>query len=248
VTFASRRFQATKRGRWRVELRVRRERIRTAIAVGGGATQRKQPPIVLATGDSTMQGVDSFLADELADEAYVRSDVRPGSGITRGLYWMWHAQSQTKRLRPRVTVMSIGAASDGLPIPNAIGILRVCCGEEWIEEYANRARQIMRTFQRNGHGRVVWLTPPEPRWGPRAEITHATNVAVERAAEGLQGVKVIRIDLMFAPHGYTDVVSYRGRPVRVRESDGVHLNVAGTAIAAKAVADAIREDHFLRRR
>jgi lysophospholipase L1-like esterase len=27
----------------------------------------------------------------------------------------------------------------------------------------------------------------------------------------------------------------------VRESDGVHLNVAGTAIAAKAVAQAIHE-------
>lgn len=33
----------------------------------------------------------------------------------------------------------------------------------------------------------------------------------------------------------------RGREVRVRESDGVHLNVTGTAIAAKAVAKAIGE-------
>jgi hypothetical protein len=99
----------------------------------------------------------------------------------------------------------------------------------------------MQTFLREGRGRVVWLTPPEPRWGPRADITHATNVAVERAASGLKGVQVIRIDLMFAPHGYTDVVTYRGREVRVRESDGIHLNVAGTAIAAKAVAQAIRD-------
>jgi hypothetical protein len=242
VTLASRRFKATERGSWRVELRVRRERIRAAIAVGGdGPTNRKQPPIVLAAGDSTMQGIDSFLADELADSAYVRSDVHPGSGITRGVYWEWHAKSQTKRLRQRVTVMSVGAASDGLPIPNAIGVLRPCCGELWIQEYANRTRAIMQTFLRGGRARVVWLTPPEPRWGPRAEITHATNIAVERAASGLRGVKIIRIDLMFAPNGYTDVVTYRGRQVRVRESDGVHLNVAGTAIAARAVAAAIRE-------
>ena len=248
VTFASRRFQATERGRWRVELRVNRARIRTAIAVGEGSTLQKRPPIVLATGDSTMQGVDNFLADELINDAYVRSDVHPGSGITRGVYWEWHAKSQTERLRQRVTVMSVGAASDGLPIPNAIGIVQPCCGEPWIHEYANRARGIMQTFLRSGHGRVVWMTPPEPRWGPRAEITHATNVAVERAARGLAGVKVIRIDQMFAPEGrYTDVITYRGREVRVRESDGVHLNVAGTAIAAKAVAEVIREDHFLRR-
>jgi lysophospholipase L1-like esterase len=29
----------------------------------------------------------------------------------------------------------------------------------------------------------------------------------------------------------------------VRESDGVHLNVAGTAIAARAVAEAVKEVH-----
>ncbi len=244
VTVASRRFHASERGRWRVELRVRRERIRAAFDVGGeGGPAPKPLPIVLATGDSTMQGIDSFLADELAGWANVRSDARPGSGISRGVYWEWHAKSQTKRLRQRATVMSVGAASDGLPIPNAIGVLQPCCGEPWLEQYANRVRGVMQTFLREGRGRVVWLTPPEPRYGPRATITHAVNVAVERAAKGLKGVKVLRIDLMFSPNGYSDTMMYRGREVRVRESDGVHLNVAGTAIAARAVAQAIKELH-----
>ena len=244
VTVASRRFQASERGRWRVELRVRRERIRAGFDVGGeGGGEQKPLPIVLATGDSTMQGIDNFLADELAGWANVRSDVRPGSGISRGVYWEWHAKSQTKRLRQRVTVMSVGAASDGMPIPSALGVLQPCCGEPWIEQYANRVRAMMQTFLRNGHSRVVWLTPPEPRFGPRANITHAVNVAVVRAADGLDGVKVLRIDLMFSPNGYSDVMTYRGREVRVRESDGVHLNVTGTAIAAKAVAQAIRDAH-----
>lgn len=244
VTLASRRFEATARGAWRVVLKVGRVRVRSQIDVGGkGSGARKLPPIVLATGDSTMQGIDSFLADELADWAYVRSDVRPGSGISRGVYWEWHAKSQTKRLRQRVTVMSVGAASDGLPIPTAIGVLQPCCGESWIAEYANRVRGIMQTFLRKGRARVVWLTPPEPRYGPRAQITHAVNTAVERAAAGLRHVRVVRIDRMFSPRGYSDTYVYRGREIRVRESDGVHLNVAGTAIAAKAVAQAIKEIH-----
>jgi hypothetical protein len=242
VALVSRRFRATERGRWRVELRVRGERIRTAIVVGEGGRAAKPLPIVLAAGDSTMQGIDSFLADELAGVAYVRSDVRPGTGISRGVYWEFHARSQTKRLRQRVTVMSVGAASDGLPIPNAIGVLSECCDAPWIEQYANRVRGVMQTFLREGRGRVVWLTPPEPRWEPRAKITHAVNVAVELAAAGLRGIKVLRIDRMFSPDGvYRDVIAYRGRQVRVRESDGVHLNVAGTAIAARAVVQAIGE-------
>lgn len=242
MTVASRRFRADRRGSWRIELRVRRERISTSVAVGGkGGARRTSPPIVYAVGDSTMQGVDSFLTDELGDAVYVRSDSRPGTGITRGLYWQWHAESQTQRLRQRATVFSVRAASDGLPLPSPLGVPTPCCGEPWIEEYATRTRTIMRTFLRGGRARVVWMTPPEPRYAPRTEITHAINIADERAAKGLAGVKVLRIDLMFSPNGYQDVIRYRGRDVRVRESDGVHLNVAGTAIAAKAVAQTLHE-------
>ncbi|MEA2137649.1 MAG: uncharacterized protein QOG56_799 [Solirubrobacteraceae bacterium] len=244
VTVVSRRFHADERGRWRVELRVRRDRVATSVAVGGeGGTRRVVVPIVYAAGDSTMQGVDSFLGDELASSAYVRGDSRPGSGVSRGVYWIFHAKSQTARLRQRATVFSVGAASDGMPIPTLLGALLPCCDEPWIEQYAKRTREIMQIFLRGGRARVVWMTPPEPRYAPRAEITHAINVAVERAAEGLAGVKVLRIDLMFSPDGYRDVIRYRGRDVRVRESDGVHLNVAGTAIAAKAVAQALHDLH-----
>ena len=107
VTLASRRFRAIQRGRWRVELRVAGKRIRTTVVVGEGGASPKPLPIVLAAGDSTMQGIDSFLADELAGLAYVRSDVRPGSGITRGVYWQWHAKSQTERLRQRVMSVEV---------------------------------------------------------------------------------------------------------------------------------------------
>ena len=52
---------------------------------------------------------------------------------------------------------------------------------------------------------------------------------------------VLRADLIFSPNGYRDVMRYRGAKVRVREPDGVHLNVAGTAIAATAIARVLGE-------
>jgi hypothetical protein len=60
-----------------------------------------------------------------------------------------------------------------------------------------------------------------------------------RAAGGLSGVTVVRVDQLFSPHGYQDVFRYRGRDVRVRELDGIHLNISGTAILAKLLAPAI---------
>lgn len=242
VAVATRRFRATTRGRWRVELRVRRHRVRTFVAVGGGTSVREiAPPTVLATGDSTMQGIDSFLSDELGDAATLRSDVRIGSAISRRSFWTDHATSQTKRLRQRVTVISVGSAFDAFPLPTPSGAKVDCCEEEWVLAYSQRVRTIMRTYLRGGRGRVFWLTPPLPRNPVRAKITTAINAAVLRAAEGLDGVTVTRVDLLFSPDGYREVVRYRGRDVRVRDSDGVHLTISGTAIMAQLLAPAIRE-------
>ena len=53
---------------------------------------------------------------------------------------------------------------------------------------------------------------------------------------------VTRVDQLFSPDGtYADVIRYRGRDVRVRDSDGVHLNISGTAIMAQLLAHAIQE-------
>jgi lysophospholipase L1-like esterase len=243
VTVGVRRFRAATRGRWGVELRVRHLRVRAAVRVGGGTiAPAAEPPAVLATGDSTMQGIDSFLSDELGDAATVHSDARPGSGVSRGDFWTRLAASQTKRLRQRVTVISVGAATDGMPLTTPSGARADCCDEPWVAAYSLRVRKMMRIYLRRGHARVFWLTPPLPAYPPRAQITNAIDDAVVRAATGLAGVVVGRVDRYFSPGGrFQDAIRYRGRLVRVRESDGVHLNIAGTAIVAQLLAPAIRQ-------
>src|SRR5213082_1670501 len=71
VAVASRRFRANTRGRMRLELRVRDRRLKaTEIAVGVADNQsRRALPVILMTGDSMMQGIDGFLADDLGDSA-----------------------------------------------------------------------------------------------------------------------------------------------------------------------------------
>ncbi|HEX8158073.1 MAG TPA: hypothetical protein VF526_11870 [Solirubrobacteraceae bacterium] len=242
VAVAVRRYRARSRGRWRVELRVKDSTLRDSLQVGGhGGARTKAPMKVLATGDSMMQGVDSFLADELGDAADVRSDVLPGSQISRRTFWARHSASQTKRLKQDLTVISIGAASDGLPLANRTGALQSCCEEPWLHQYTRRVRRMMRTYLQAGHGRVVWLTLPAPRSPTRKAIADAVNTSILRAADGLDGVSVVRMDLIFTPNGYRESYRYRGRSIDVREPDGVHLNIPGTAIAAKAVKRAIRQ-------
>ena len=115
-----------------------------------------------------------------------------------------------------------------------------CCDARWATEYARRARVLMQIYARNGRGRVLWLTIPLPRAERRLAHVLAVNEAVVAAGAGLPEVNVIRLDAVFTPDGYRDVIRYRGRDVAVRDVDGVHLNVAGTAIAARIVAQALR--------
>jgi hypothetical protein len=238
VAVSTRPFRAAAPGRWGVELRIRGHRVRRSIAVGEAGHAAAPPPSVLATGDSMMHWIDSFLADELGDTATVRSDLRPGTGISKpGGPWARLPARQVKRLHPVATIVAIGAV-DGFPMPAAEGTAQQCCGAGWIAEYTRRVRSMMLTYRRKGRGRVVWLTLPIPK-GPR-EVADAVNSAVVGAASGLQGVSVLRLDQVFTPDGFRDVMPYRGRTVRVREVDGVHLNIPGAAIAAKLVAAELR--------
>jgi len=240
VLSVTRRLRATVPGRWRAEVQIRGHSVRRSIAVGDRARAVSSPPVVLATGDSTMQGIDSFLADELGDDATVRGDVRPGTGLSNpSLSWLALAQGQTRRQRQATTVMSIGA-SEGHPMTDPNGTRHECCGADWVVEYSRRVRRMMRTYRRQGRGRVIWLTIPLLR-SPKLVASLGVNYAIVRAAEGLDGVRVLRLDKLFSPNGFQEVINYRGRDIRVRESDGVHLTIAGAAIAAKVVAVAVRE-------
>jgi hypothetical protein len=85
------------------------------------------------------------------------------------------------------------------------------------------------------------LTIAVPRDPRRVPVFAAVDDAIVRAATGMASVRVLRMDRLFSPLGYSTAISYEGRTVRVREPDGIHLNVQGLEIAARVVAQAMRE-------
>jgi hypothetical protein len=241
VAVAKRRLRPESRGRWRVVLKVGDHRVRGSIAVGvRDRAAKAAAPKVLATGDSTMQGLESFLADDLGKAATVVSDVRPGLSLSGGNLWGPIATSQAKRVQAGTTVLSIGA-NEGLRMRVGDGTTRDCCEEAWIAEYARRMRATLRAYRRHGRGRVFVLTIAVPRDPRRVPVFAAVDDAIVRAATGMASVRVLRMDRLFSPLGYSTAISYEGRTVRVREPDGIHLNVQGLEIAARVVAQAMRE-------
>jgi hypothetical protein len=98
----------------------------------------------------------------------------------------------------------------------------------------------MASYLRGGRSRLYWLTIPLPRQAERRPVTAAVNATITVAAAGVAGVTVVALDRLFTPDGYRDVMRYRGRNVRVRDVDGLHLSLEGQAIAAREVATVIR--------
>ena len=240
VSVVTHRFRPASSGRWRAELRFRGRTTRRSIRVGRGDVVTRPRMTVLATGDSSMQGIDSYLADELGDTATVRSDLRPGTGLMKpDGPWEDLPRFQTRVVEQDATVVSIGAADD-FPLRGRDGSVHECCDAAWELEYARRARQAMLTYLRGGRARVVWLTLPIPS-GQRPFAAAGVNAAVIRASAGLRRVSVLRLDQIFTPGGHRAFMPYRGRLVRTFRSDGVHLTITGTAIAARLVAAALRE-------
>jgi hypothetical protein len=232
---------ALRPGGYRITARTPYQRLRRAMRAAPRSGRLK----VLAAGDSMIQIIDSYLQQRVGSgPARVRSDAHISTGISKPslLDWPAHAMRRARGMRPDVTVMFLGA-NDGFPMAGA-----GCCGRAWRLEYARRARGMMRTYARGGRARVYWLLLPAPRGGNFRKVYFAVNAALRRAARGLEDdVRLIDLVEVFTPGWrYRDSMQIGGRTVRVRQSDGVHLNTTGASLAATLVIRAMRRDRILR--
>ena len=235
------RFKAGVPGRWRVSVSTpgapRVRRVANVRRRGGGLR-------ILATGDSMIQILDSFLQQRLQKgRVRVRKESHISTGISKPsvLNWNNKARSQARGLRPDASVVFLGA-NDGFPIGRS-----ACCGRGWVRGYARRVRDMMRSYSRGGAGTVYWLTLPVPRKGNFKPIYRAVNSAIRRAARSYPDtVRIVDTEAVFSPgRRYTSTIRFGGRTVHVRQEDGVHLNTAGASIAASLVIRAMRRDGVL---
>jgi hypothetical protein len=214
-----------------------------------GTLQTKRLPRrhirILATGDSMIQVVDSFLADRLPSHRVI-AEAHVSTGISKagffGLNWVKHAAAQARGIHPDATVVWIGP-NEGFPI-NGIN----CCSRAWIKAYAQRARAMMRSYRRGGRALVYWLTLPIPRSGALAHVLRAVNRAIFTAARGAgSGVHVIDMRKVFTPHDrFQQTACYRGGCFSARQPDGVHLSNPGARVAADIIARRLLADRAIR--
>jgi lysophospholipase L1-like esterase len=198
--------------------------------------------VLLVTGDSMAQPLDSILARRMAggEAIQVIRDPHIGTGISKTdlLDWGKLSVRQVGQDKPEAVVVFIGA-NEGFPIGDT-----KCCGADWAAAYATRVRTMMNTYRRDGIGRVYWLTLPLPRDKDRQTVARAVNAAVRAAAAAYRAqVRVLDMTALFTPGGrFRESMEVDGRTQLVRQPDGIHLNETGAELAADAVQRALGAD------
>lgn len=217
-----------------------------AAALGEQPKRLARLGTLLVTGDSLAQPLDVELARRLAPEG-VRTvrDAHLGTGISKTdlVDWGQLSAHQVRERRPDAVVMFLGA-NEGFPLPGPGGRRLQCCGAAWAAQYATRARRMMETYRRRGAARVYWLTLPLPRAAARQTIARSVNAAILVAAQPFRSqVRVLDMAGRFTPRGrYRAAMPLGGRNTIVRRPDGIHLNEAGSRLAADAVIARLRDD------
>lgn len=215
-------------------------------AIGAPVPDKRELETLLVTGDSLATPLDTELARRLTPEGIeVVRDPQLGTGISNTAVGDWGELSaaQVAREAPDAVVIFIGA-NEGFSIPVPGGEEVECCDTEYAAAYANRVRQVMDTFRQDGEAKVYWLTVMAPRDADGQRVARLVNAAVEVAAQPWRSqVRVIDTVAIFTPDGrYTDSIEIDGEETIVRESDGIHLNEAGSGLAADEVLERIDQD------
>jgi lysophospholipase L1-like esterase len=215
-------------------------------AIGATPPPRKPLHSVLVTGDSMSQPLDQDLAQALTPSGVrVARDPHIGTGVSSTVLVDWRKLSayQVRHFDPDAVVVFIGA-NDGYSMPGPAGRQINCCSAEWAAIYAQRVREMMDTYRQAGAARVYWLTLPTPRDSARAKISLVVDAAIQVAGEPWRDqTRVIDTVPVFTPGDrYRDAMTIAAQRTIVRQSDGIHLNDAGSALAAKLVLAAIDQD------
>ena len=190
--------------------------------------------------------LDQDLAQALVGNGvHVIQDPHIGTGISSTVLVDWAKLSsyQVQHYHPDAVVVFIGA-NDGYSMPGPNGKNVNCCSAEWAAIYAGRVRRMMNTYRQGGAARVYWLTLPTPRdSAPSQDLARGQR----RDRSGRRALArpdpVVDTVPVFTPGGhYRDSMTINGTPTIVRQSDGIHLNDAGSVLASKLVLAAVDRD------
>lgn len=203
---------------------------------------------VLIVGDSMMKGI-SHAIEKRFKELY---NIEPesfayiGTGLARSDLFDWNAKvdSLVKAQGTDIVVFMMGG-NDDQPMKVGSKILRTGT-PEWHAEYTRRFNELLDTMLKGGVRTVFVVGNPAMRDEKLDELINVINGIQRKAASERDGVIFFgSAELLSKGDGKYSayVIQKDGMPLRVRSSDGLHLNVAGADLLAAVVVPAVMDEY-----
>lgn len=191
----------------------------------------QQPLKVWLAGDSLMGTIaESFNAAAGGNPLIaVSHDFRIGTGLARPDVYSWptRVSQEMASVNPDVIVFVFGTNDDQDMVSG--GHRFVLQSEDWQAEYARRVNQLLE-LTANGVRQVIWLGIPAVR-RPRLDKTKdLINSAVKTATTEHPGASFVDTGATLdgANGSFTTYLNNSsGKAITIRESDGIHITLAG---------------------
>jgi hypothetical protein len=205
----------------------------------------EQPAMLWVAGDSLVDTVGPAVVNAAAATGVLeaRMEVQYSSGLTRPELYDWpaHLAAGLTESPSDIVVFMVGA-NDGQPIATGDGWASFGT-EAWRTEYRARAGAVMDLLT-DRVATVYWVGQPIPRDDVQAQRTLVMNEIYGSEAAARAAVTYVDAWALFADADGTyasHLPDEAGRPIQVRNIDGVHLTPAGADMLAAEILEAVGE-------
>lgn len=182
----------------------------------------------------------------LTDVMDVTVDQRHSTGLSRPSYFNWpvHLYAVATTYEPEVVVATLGS-NDWQSMTSEDGVLLNRGSIEWNDEWSRRLGVLFDVLQAS-HRHVIWVGLPPTRRDDFREGYALMNQLAAAEAEARDFVTIVDIwDMFGGDEPYRSAVAPpgdpEGRPVPVRQQDGVHLNRTGSGWVVELITGEIEQ-------
>lgn len=182
----------------------------------------------------------------LADMMDTTLDQRHSTGLTRPSYFNWpvHLYAVATDYNPELVVATLGS-NDWQSMTSEDGVLLDRGTDEWSDEWSRRLGVLFDVL-RAPHRHVIWVGLPPTRSDEFREGYALMNQLAAAETEARDFVTMVDIwDMFGGDEPYRSAVAPpddpEGRPVLVRQQDGVHLNRTGSGWVVESITGEIEQ-------
>ncbi len=196
-------------------------------------------------GDSTAYVIGWALVRS-NDDGLLSPEVlfKTSSGLARPDFfdWPFYLSWVIENRPPELMLLSLGA-NDHQPLVGPEGGVHQVGTDGWRAEYRRRVENVTRMITARGT-RLYWIGQPLSRDPEYTEAMRGINRVYAQVAEEHEDVEFIDIWPWISDDGrYTDTLpGPDGKPVQIRQSDGIHLTDEGGDVAARHVWELLADD------